>query len=86
MARQAGAAQELEHATQKPPSLYEKSLRRCSKPGDAVLDLCSGSGILGVACDSLKRHAFLCDQEQIFVQIALDRLTKNSNYHVKKLN
>ncbi len=78
--------QELEHATMKPPSLYEKSLRRCSKPGDAVMDLCSGSGSLGVACNSLKRRAFLCDQEPIFVQVALDRLVKTSNRHVQKIN
>jgi site-specific DNA-methyltransferase (adenine-specific) len=78
--------QEMEHPTQKPPSLYEKSLRRCSKPGNTVLDLCSGSGSLAVACESLKRHAFLCDQEPVFVQVALDRITKNTNYHAKKLN
>jgi DNA modification methylase len=79
-------AQEMQHPTEKPPSLYDKSLRRCSKPGDAVLDLCSGSGSLGVACESLKRRAFLCDQEPVFCQVAVDRLVKLSNYHVKKLN
>lgn len=78
--------QEYQHPTTKPPSLYEKSLRRCSRPSDAILDLCSGSGSLGVACESLKRRAFLCDQEPIFCQVAVDRLLKISNHHVKKLN
>ena len=77
--------QEYQHPTMKPPSLYEKSLRRCSKPGDDVLDLCSGSGSLGVACESLKRRAFLCDKEPIFVQVTIDRLVKISKHHVQKL-
>ena len=77
---------EYEHPTMKPPSLYEKSLRRCSKPGNAVLDLCAGSGSLGVACESLKRRAFLCDGEPVFCQVMLDRMTKITNSHAKKLN
>ena len=28
---------EYEHPTQKPPTLHEKALRRCTRPGDAVL-------------------------------------------------
>ena len=79
-------AQDMEHPTMKPPSLYEKALRRTSKPGDAVLDLCSGSGSLGIACESLKRRAFLCDQEPIFCQVAINRLTKLSHEPVKKLD
>lgn len=78
--------QELEHPTMKPPSLYERSLRRCSKPGDAVLDLCAGSGSLGVACASLKRRAFLCDQEPIFCQVIINRLSKTTHEPIKKLN
>jgi len=28
---------EYEHPTQKPPTVYEKALRRCTKPGDMYL-------------------------------------------------
>ena len=31
-------SQKYTHPTEKPPSLHEKALRRCSKPGEAVLD------------------------------------------------
>ena len=79
-------AQDMEHPTMKPPSLYEKALRRTSKPGDAVIDLCCGSGSLGVACESLKRRAFLCDQDPIFCQVTLSRMEKACNAHAKKLN
>jgi DNA modification methylase len=78
-------AQEMQHPTEKPPSLYEKSLRRCSKPGDAILDLCSGSGSVLVACEYLKRKAFLCDQEPIFCQVAIDRAKQLFHYDAKKI-
>jgi DNA modification methylase len=77
---------EYQHPTMKPPSLYEKSLRRCSKPGQAVLDLCAGSGSVGVACEALKRNAYLCEREPIFCQVIIDRLTKLTNTHAKKIN
>jgi len=76
-----------EHPTMKPPSLYEKSLRRCSKPGDAILDLCGGSGSLLVACESMKRQAFIAEVEPVFVQLILNRFSKlNPNEKIIKLN
>jgi site-specific DNA-methyltransferase (adenine-specific) len=76
-----------EHPTMKPPSLYEKSLRRCSKPGDTVLDLCGGSGSLLVACECLKRQAFISEVEPVFVQLILNRFSKlNPNEKITKLN
>lgn len=77
---------EMEHPTQKPPTLYEKSLRRCSKPGDIILDLCGGSGALLLACEQLKRRAFLCEVEEVFCQLIInlyEQITKNK---AKKLN
>jgi DNA modification methylase len=77
---------QYEHPTTKPPSLYEKSLRRCSKVGDLVLDLCAGSGSLMVACEGLKRRAFLAEVEPIFTQLIINRYEKISNNKAKKLN
>jgi DNA modification methylase len=42
---------EYEHPTQKPPTVYEKALRRCTKPGDTVLDVFGGSGTTLIACE-----------------------------------
>jgi len=74
------------HSTMKPPTLYEKSLRRCSKPGDAVLDLTAGSGSLLIACEALKRKAFLSEIEPIFCQVIINRFKKISNEKIIKLN
>jgi DNA modification methylase len=78
---------EYEHPTMKPPTLYEKSIRRCSKANDTVLDLTAGSGSLMVACDALKRRAYLAEIEPIFCQVILNRFQKlNPNEKIAKLN
>ncbi len=74
------------HPTMKPPTLYEKSLRRCSKPGDAVLDLTAGSGSLMIACEALKRRAFLAEIEPVFCQVIINRFKKISHEKIIKLN
>jgi len=77
---------EYKHSTMKPPTLYEKSLIRCSKPGDAVLDLTAGSGSLLVACEALKRRAYLAEIEPIFCQLIINRFKQISNEKITKLN
>ncbi len=77
---------EYVHPTMKPPTLYEKSLRRCSKPGDKVLDLTAGSGSLLVACEALNRQAFLSEIEPVFCQVIINRFNKISHEPVIKLN
>ena len=74
------------HPTTKPPALYEKSLRRCTKPGDTVLDLCAGSGSLLIACEQLKRRAFLCEISPIFTQLIINRYETLTNNKAQKLN
>lgn len=74
------------HPTMKPPTLYEKSLRRCSQPGDKVLDLTAGSGSLLIACEALKRQAFLAEIEPTFCQVIINRFKKISHEPVIKLN
>jgi len=68
--------QEYEHPTQKPPTLYEKALRRCSKPGDIVLDLFGGSGSTLIACEQLKRRAFLSEIDPVFCDVIVARYQK----------
>ncbi len=64
---------EYEHPTQKPVTLHEKPLRRCTKPGDSVLDLTAGSGSTLIACDQLKRRAFLIEIEPVFCDLIVRR-------------
>ncbi len=80
------SASKYTHATEKPPTLHEKALRRCTKPGDIVLDIFSGSGSIMVACDQLKRRAFMADITPAFVQLTLDRYAKLTGQKPVKLN
>lgn len=65
--------QEYKHPTQKPVTLHEKPLKRCSKPGDVILDVFAGSGSLLSACEQLKRIALLVEIEPQFCQVIVDR-------------
>jgi len=77
---------EYQHPTQKNPQVYEKVLRRCTRPGDAVLDLTCGSGSILSACHQLKRTAYVCDCEPIFCQLVINRFKQISHDKIKKLN
>jgi DNA modification methylase len=77
---------EYSHPTQKNPTVHEKALRRCSKPGDIILDATCGSGSILSACEQLKRTAYLCDYEPVFCQVVINRFKKISNEKITKLN
>lgn len=77
---------EYQHPTQKNPTVHEKALRRCTRPGDIVLDTTCGSGSILSACEQLKRTAYLCDYEPVFCQVVINRFKKISNEKVIKLN
>ncbi|MBN1262837.1 MAG: DNA modification methylase [Candidatus Pacebacteria bacterium] len=70
------SSQDYEHPTQKPPTLYEKAFRRCSRPGDIILDLFGGSGSQLVAAEQLKRRVFLSEIEPIFCDVIVSRYEK----------
>ncbi len=64
---------QMDHPTEKSPLLHHKALRRCTKVGDVVLDLTAGSGSILIACEQLKRTAYVCELEPIFCQVILNR-------------
>ncbi|HMO77712.1 MAG TPA: DNA modification methylase [Candidatus Paceibacterota bacterium] len=63
------AGSEYKHATAKPPTVYEKAIRRCTKVGDIILDSFGGSGSVLVASEQLKRRAFLAELEPVFCDL-----------------
>jgi DNA modification methylase len=77
---------EYEHPTAKPPTLHEKAIRRCTKPGDAILDLFGGSGSTLIAAHQMKRRAFLCEIEPIFCDLIIRRFEAVSGQKVSLLN
>lgn len=77
---------EMQHPTQKSPTLHEKALRRCTRPGDIVLDLTAGSGSILSACEQLGRTAYLCELEPVFCQVIINRYINLTHGKVTKLN
>jgi len=75
-----------EHPTQKPITLHEKPLKRCTAPGDIVLDLFCGSGSTLMACEQLNRTCYTCDIDPIFVQLTINRYEKATGIKAKKIN
>ncbi len=77
---------QYEHATAKPPNLHEKAIRRCTKPGDIILDSFLGSGSTLIAGEQLKRRVYGCELELIYCELILKRYEKFTHTKAKKLN
>ncbi len=77
---------EYEHPTEKPATLHEKPLRRCTKPGDRVLDSFGGSGSTLIACEQLGRIAYLSELDPIFCQLIINRYEQHTGNKVTKLS
>lgn len=64
---------EYEHSTMKPPEVYHKAIRRCTKPGQIILDSFSGSGSTLIAAEALKRRVFAVELEPAFCDLTIRR-------------
>lgn len=74
---------DYEHATSKPPELHQKAIRRCTKPGDIILDSFGGSGSTLIAAEQLKRRAFLVELEPAFCDLIIRRFEKLTGIKAK---
>lgn len=61
------------HPTMKPISLLADLLKNSSHPGQNVLDPFGGSGSTLVACDELRRVAFLNELDETYVDVIVKR-------------
>jgi DNA modification methylase len=66
-------AQSYEHPTQKPVTLNERPLKRCSAPGHIVFSGFAGSGSDIIACEQLNRKWRGVELDPIFATVCLDR-------------
>lgn len=66
-------AQEYEHATSKPITLHERAIKRCTKPGDIILDSFLGSGSTLLAGEQLGRRVYGCELEPAFCDLIIKR-------------
>jgi DNA modification methylase len=70
------SGKDYEHATSKPPKLHEKAIRRCTKPGDIILDSFSGSSSTLISAEQLKRRVYAVELEEVFCDLAIRRYEK----------
>jgi len=80
------SSDDYEHACQKPLDLHEKPLLRCTKVGDNVLDLCGGSGSTLLACDQMKRVAFIAEKESAYCELIIKRYESYTGNKAVKIN
>lgn len=77
------SGKEYEHATSKPPQLHEKAIRRCTRPGDIILDSFSGSASTMIAAEQLKRRVYAVELEPAFCDLAIKRFKKLTGIEAK---
>ncbi len=73
------SGKDYEHATSKPPKLHGKAVRRCTRPGDIILDSFSGSASTLIAAEQLKRRVYAIELEPVFCDLAIKRYERLSN-------
>ena len=75
-----------QHPTQKPLTLHDKPIKRCTKVGDNILSLFGGSGGDLIAADQLKRNCFMVEIDPVFVDLIIKRYEKHSGNRARKIN
>ena len=73
------------HPTQKPVTLNEKPLKRCSAPGHIVFSGFAGSGSDLIACEILNRKWRGVEQDLIFATIVINRWEEFTGLKAKKI-
>ncbi len=76
---------EYQHPTQKPVTLNEKPLKRCSAPGPIVFSGFGGSGSDLIACEQLQRKWRGVELDLIFATIIIDRWEKFTGLKAKRI-
>ncbi len=67
------SAKDYQHATSKPITLHEKAIKRCTKPGEIILDSFLGSGSTLLAGEQLSRRVYGCELEPRFCDLIIKR-------------
>jgi site-specific DNA-methyltransferase (adenine-specific) len=64
------------HPTQKPVALLEYLIKTYSNEGDLILDNCSGSGSLAIACHNLNRRFICIEKDYDYWKASVERLER----------
>ncbi len=80
------AGNSYEHPTQKPVTLHDKPIRRCTKVGDNILSLFGGSGGELLAAHQLKRNCFMVEMDPVFVDLIIKRFESMTKIRAEKIS
>ncbi len=80
-----GQTADYEKPTQKPITLGEKPMKRCSAPGNIVLDLFGGSGSTLIAAEQLKRRAYVVELDPTFCDLIVRRYEHFTGNYAKRI-
>lgn len=75
-----------DHPTQKPITLHDKPIRRCTKMNDNILSLFGGSGGELLAAHQLKRNCFMVEMDPVFVDLIIKRFESMTGIKAKKIS
>ncbi len=75
-----------EHPTEKPITLHDKPIKRCTKIGDNILSLFGGSGGELIASHQLKRKCFMVEIDPVFVDLIIKRYEMFTGDKARKIN
>lgn len=78
-------ANEYQHPTEKPPTLHEKAIKRCTAIGETILDLFGGSGSTLIACEQLKRRSLVMEMDPVFCSLIIRRFEALTGIQAKLL-
>jgi DNA modification methylase len=67
------------HPTMKPIPLVTKLIQNSSRVGELVLDLFGGSGTTLIACEQIKRIAYLMELDEKYVDVIVKRYLKQKD-------
>ena len=77
-----------DHPTMKPVKLFGQQILNSSRVGEIVFDPFGGSGTTIVACEQLKRSAYVCELSPVYCDVIIQRwetLTGNQAVKLKNL-
>lgn len=75
-----------EHPTEKPITLHDKPIKRCTKIGANILSLFGGSGGELMAAEQLNRKCFMVEMDPVFVDLIIRRFEKLTGEKAIKLS
>lgn len=75
-----------EHPTMKPIKLFARQIKNSSRIDEIVLDLFGGSGTTIIACEQLKRKAYLMEFDPHYVDVIIKRYEDFTGKKAVKIN